>query len=52
MREHVGKSRFNQEQYIKNMAKWEAAGAWRKQKRVRFRIVSEEDIFHTGNKRR
>ena len=52
MREHVGKSRFNQEQYIKNMAKWEAAGAWCKQKRVRFRIVSEEDIFHTGNKRR
>ena len=52
MRESVGKSRFNQEQYIKNMAKWEAAGAWCKQKRVRFRIVNEEDIFHTGNKRR
>jgi len=52
MRESVGKSRFNQEQYIKNMAKWEAAGAWCKQKRVRFRIVNEDDIFHTGNKRR
>tara|TARA_E500000081_G_scaffold106284_1_gene107936 strand:+ start:1198 stop:1638 length:441 start_codon:yes stop_codon:yes gene_type:complete len=52
MRESVGKSRFNQEQYVKNMAKWEAASAWCKQKRVRFRIVNEEDIFHTGQKRR
>ena len=52
MRESVGKSRFNQEQYVKNMAKWEVASAWCKQKRVRFRIVNEEDIFHTGQKRR
>ena len=52
MRENVGKSRYNQEQYIKNRAKWEAAAAWCKQKRVRFRIVSEDDIFHTGSKRR
>jgi hypothetical protein len=52
MRESVGKSRYNQEQYIKNMAKWEAASAWCKQKKVRFRIVNEDDIFHTGSKRR
>jgi hypothetical protein len=52
MRESVGKSRYNQEQYIKNMAKWEAAAAWCKQKKLRFRIVSEDDIFHTGSKRR
>ena len=52
LRERVGKSRYNQEQYIKNQAKWEAAAAWCKQKRVRFRIVSEDDIFHKGNKRR
>jgi hypothetical protein len=51
LREKVGKSRYNQEQYIKNQAKWEAAAAWCKQKRVRFRIVSEDDIFHTGKKR-
>ena len=51
LRENVGKSRYNQEQYIKNMAKWEAASAWCKQKKVRFRIVSEDDIFHTGKKR-
>lgn len=52
LRERVGKSRYNQEQYIKNMAKWEAAAAWCKQKRVRFRIVSEEEIFHQGTKRK
>jgi len=52
MRESVGKSRYNQEQYVKKMAKWEAASAWCKQKRVIFRIVNEEDIFHTGQKRR
>jgi hypothetical protein len=52
LREKVGKSRYNQEQYIKNQAKWEAAAAWCKQKRLRFRIVSEDDIFHTGSKRR
>jgi hypothetical protein len=52
LRENVGKSRFNQEQYIKNMAKWEAAAAWCKQKRVKFRIVSEEEIFHQGSKRK
>ena len=52
LREKVGKSRYNQEQYIKNMAKWEAASAWCKQKKLRFRIVSEDDIFHTGSKKR
>ena len=52
LRESVGKSRYNQEQYIKNMAKWEAANAWCKQKGVKFRVVNEGDIFHQGSKRR
>jgi len=52
IREKVGKSRYNQEQYIKNMAKWEAANSWCKQKGIKFRIVNEDDIFHQGNKRR
>jgi len=52
MRESVGKSRYNQEQYVKNLAKWEAATAWCKQKQIRFRVVTENDIFHQGNKRR
>jgi hypothetical protein len=49
--ENVGKSLYNQQQYIKNMAKWEAASAWCKQQGVRFRIVNEGDIFHQGTKR-
>ena len=52
IRENVGKSRYNQEQYIKNMAKWEAATAWCKQKQVRVRVVNEDDIFHQGSKKR
>jgi hypothetical protein len=52
LREKVGKSRYNQEQYIKNMAKWEAATAWCRQQGLRFRVISEDDIFHTGSKRR
>lgn len=50
--EKVGKSLYNQEQYIKNMAKWEAANAWCKRQNIRFRIVNEEEIFHRGSKAR
>ncbi len=50
--EKVGKSRYNQEQYVKNMAKWEAAQAWCKQQGLRFRVVNEGDIFHQGGSRR
>jgi hypothetical protein len=50
--EAVGKSRYNQEQYIQNMAKWEAANAWCKQQGIRFRIINEGDIFHQGVKRK
>ena len=52
LREKVGNSRYNQEQYIKNLAKWEAASAWCKQHRVKFRVINESDIFHQGGKRR
>jgi hypothetical protein len=52
IREQVGKSIYNQEQYIKNMAKWEAATAWCKQHGIKFRVVNEGDIFHQGSKRR
>ena len=50
--ENVGKSQYNQQQYVKNMAKWEAANAWCKQKGVKFRVVNEGDIFHQGTKRK
>jgi hypothetical protein len=50
--EKVGKSKFNQYQYIKNLAKWEAARAWCKQNGINFRIVNENDLFHQGGKRK
>jgi hypothetical protein len=50
--EKVGKSRYNQEQYVKNMAKWEAANAWCKQQGLKFRVINEGDIFHQGAKRK
>ena len=50
-RDQVGKSRYNQEQDIKNLAKWEAATAWCKQQGLIFRVINEADIFHQGSKR-
>ena len=34
-----------------NMAKWQAANAWCKQQGMKFRVVTENEIFHKGNKR-
>ncbi len=48
---NVGKSVYNQQQYVKNMAKWEAATKWCRQKGIKFRVVNEEHIFHQGSKR-
>ena len=48
---NVGKSVYNQQQYLKNMAKWEAATKWCKQQGIKFRVVNEEHIFHQGSKR-
>jgi len=33
---------------ILNMAKWQAAGAWCKANNVKFRIITENDLFHQG----
>jgi len=52
LREKVGKSAYNQQQYIKNLAKWEAASKWCKQQNIRFRVVNENEIFHQGGNRR
>ena len=52
LREKVGKSLYNQEQYVKNLAKWEAANAWCKQQGIKFRVINEDEIFHQGGKRR
>lgn len=52
IKEKLGNSRYNQEQYIKNMAKWEAANKWCQQQGIKFRVVNEDDIFHKGSKKR
>lgn len=52
LREAVGKSQYNQQQYVKNLAKWEAAMAWCKQQNIKFRVINEDDIFHQGGKRK
>lgn len=33
-----------------NTAKWQAANAWCKSKGLKFRVVTESDIFHNGSK--
>ena len=52
VRESVGKNPLNQAAYIRNLAKWEAAQAWCKKYGLKFRVVSERDIFHNGSKKR
>jgi hypothetical protein len=47
--EKVGKNRQNQEQFIKNQAKWAAAQRYCAQNNLTFRILNENDIFHNGN---
>jgi hypothetical protein len=50
--EKVGKNPYDQAQFVKNMAKWEAANAWCKSRGLRFRIINENDIFQKPGKRR
>jgi hypothetical protein len=50
VKEKLGRSRHNQAHWIVNQAKWEAANAYCKQKGIKFRIVTEQDIFHTGKR--
>lgn len=45
--ERTGKSIHNQKQFIKNQAKWQAAQLWCKQQGIKFRILTENDLFHT-----
>jgi hypothetical protein len=53
MLERVGKNPYNQAQYVKNMAKWQAAGEYCKQRGIKFRVINESDIFvNTKNKKR
>ena len=47
--ERVGKNKYNQAQFVKNQAKWQAANIWCKQQGIKFRILSENDLFHQGS---
>ena len=49
--ERAGKSLAKRKQVVLNMAKWEAATAYAKQRKIRFRVVSEDDLFHTGKRK-
>ena len=46
----AGKSQGKKKQVVINMAKWEAANAYAKQNKIRFRVVSEDQLFHNGKR--
>ena len=52
LKEKVGKNPYNQAQYIKNMAKWQAAGTWCQQQGIKFRVINESDIYHNPRKKK
>jgi hypothetical protein len=49
--ERAGRSTAKQKQVIINHAKWEAANAYARQRRITFRVVSEEQLFHQGTRK-
>ena len=48
---NAGKSHGKKKQVVINMAKWEAATDYAKQNRIRFRVVSEDQLFHSGTRK-
>jgi len=51
LKEKLGRSQVNQASWVINQAKWAAAHAYCKQKGIKFRVITEKDIFHTGSRR-
>ena len=49
--EMAGKSMGKRKQVVINQAKWEAASAYSKQHKLRFRVVSEDQLFHNGKRK-
>lgn len=49
--ERAGKSMGRKKQVVINHAKWEAATAYARQRKIKFRIVSEEQLFHQGTRK-
>ena len=50
LEEKLGRSKYNKAHFVVNQAKWKAARAWCKQKRIFFRVITEGDIFHKGRR--
>jgi hypothetical protein len=50
LREKVGKNRNNQLQYAKNQVKWRSAYEWCARQGIKFRILTENELFHNGTK--
>ena len=48
LKEHVGKNKYNQMEYIKNMAKWQAAKIYCDKHKLTFRVINQDDMFHQG----
>jgi len=51
LQEKVGKNRNNQLQFVKNQIKWRAAYEWCARQGIKFRILTEQELFHQGGKR-
>ena len=49
--EGAGRSMGKRKQVVINQAKWEAANAYARQRKIRFRVVSEEQLFHNGSRK-
>lgn len=49
--EAAGRSVRDQAAAVLNMHKWQAAQAWCSQNGIRFRVLTENDIFHQGKSR-
>ena len=51
LKEHVGKNKYDQAQYVKNMVKWAAAQNYCKKHGLTFRIITENQLFATGKRK-
>jgi len=51
MKENIGRSSHNQASYVLNMAKWEAAYKYAKSKGIKFRVITEKELFHQGKRK-
>jgi hypothetical protein len=49
--ESAGKSKVNKGQVVINAAKWQAAQEWCKRSGIRFKVITENQLFHTNKKR-